>query len=92
MNNKVKQYVEMVEKVLDEIVLEKPVENNKLRYSVDDSDDSLGKKIRRAVAMKIPMILIIGEKDMEGDEVSVRLRDSETKIKLNVLKEYIEKQ
>ena len=91
-NNKVKQYVEMVEKVLDEIVLEKPVENNKLRYSVDDSDDSLGKKIRRAVAMKIPMILIIGEKDMEGDEVSVRLRDSETKIKLNVLKEYIEKQ
>ena len=71
-------------------MLDEPVENNKLRYTVDDSDDSLGKKIRRATSMKIPVVLIIGEKDKEAKEVSVRLKDSESKVKLKELKKFLE--
>ncbi|MBQ6605544.1 threonine--tRNA ligase [Candidatus Saccharibacteria bacterium] len=88
-NNKVSQYVEKICSELDKVMLDKPIKYNELRYSVDESDDSLGKKIRRAVAMKIPAILIVGEKDMEAGEVSIRLRDKEEKVKLKGLAKYL---
>ena len=90
-NNKVSQYVEKIKRELEKIELERPVMHNKLRFSVDDGEDSLGQKIKRATAMKIPVVLIVGEKDMEAGEVSVRLREKEDKIKLENLVKYIEK-
>ena len=56
---------------------------------MDDSADSLGKKIRRATEMKIPCVLVVGPKDMEAKMVSVRLRDKEETVKLSKLKEYL---
>lgn len=88
-NDKVSDYVEKVKAVLDGVVLEQPLAHNELRYSVDASDDSLGKKIKRVTEMKIPCVLIIGPKDVEAEEVSVRLRDSETKVGLDKLGEYL---
>jgi threonyl-tRNA synthetase len=41
--------------------------------------------------MKLPCVIIVGPKDVEASEVSVRLRDSEEKIKLADLKAFIEK-
>ncbi len=88
-NNEVADYVAKIEEILEGIELEEPVKHNQLRYSVDDSDDSLGKKIKRATSLKIPMVLIVGPKDVESQEVSVRLRDSEEKVKLVDLAEFI---
>ena len=88
-NDQVNDYVAKITKVLDDIVLEKPLKYNELRYSVDDSDDSLGKKIRRATAMKIPAILVVGPKDVEDKVVSIRLRDKEDKVKLTKLADYL---
>lgn len=79
------EYVEEVEEVLKGVVLEEPVKNNQLRYEVDRSDDSLGKKIKRATEMKIPVVLIIGEKDAADRVVSVRTREGEEKVKLDEL-------
>ena len=90
-NDKVSKYVDEICEVLKGVVLNEPVENNKLRFTVDDSDDSLGKKIRKATAMKIPVVLIVGEKDKEAKEVSVRLRDKEEKVKLKDLAKYLAK-
>lgn len=90
-NDKVAEYVAKITDVLDGVVLEEPVRHNEMRYHVDDSDDSLGKKIKKATDMKIPVVLIVGPKDMESGEVSVRLRDKEEKIKLDKLAEYIQK-
>ena len=42
------------------------------RVKVDDSNDSFSKKIRNAELMKIPYVLIVGEKEVEGKTVSVR--------------------
>ncbi|MBR3264267.1 threonine--tRNA ligase [Candidatus Saccharibacteria bacterium] len=88
-NNEVKDYVAKITKVLDEVILDNPIPENKLRYSVDDADDSLGKKIRRAVDLKIPVIIIVGPKDAKENVVSIRLRDKEEKIKLTDLAEYL---
>ena len=90
-NDAVGDYVDKVREVLDGIVLDEPVKNNKVRYSVDDSAESLGKKIRNATKMKIPVVLIVGPKDAEASTVSVRLRDKEETIKLKDLSKYIEK-
>ncbi|MBQ1528417.1 threonine--tRNA ligase, partial [Candidatus Saccharibacteria bacterium] len=90
-NDKVAKYVDEICGELSKVVLNEPVENNKLRFTVDDSDDSLGKKIRRATSMKIPVVLIVGEKDKEAKEVSVRLKDKEDKIKLKDLAKYLTK-
>lgn len=88
-NDKVEGYVDEVEKVLRGVVLEEPVRGNELRYEVDRSDDSLGKKIKRATEMKIPVVLIVGEKDAAERVVSVRTRDGEEKVKLDELKGWL---
>ncbi|HAU39318.1 MAG: threonyl-tRNA synthetase, threonyl-tRNA synthetase [Candidatus Peregrinibacteria bacterium GW2011_GWF2_43_17] len=42
------------------------------RVEIDDSDESLGKKIRDAEMQKIPYMLVVGEKEVEGKTVAVR--------------------
>ena len=88
-NNSVSDYVSEITTILDKVVLDKPLKYNELRYAVDESADSLGKKIRRATEMKIPAILVVGPKDAEEGIVSVRLRDKEEKIKLSELASFL---
>ena len=88
-NNQVSDYVSKITDILDNVVLDEPIPNNKLRIFVDASADSLGKKIKRATEMKIPAVLIVGPKDAESGTVSVRLRDKEEKVKLTKLAEYL---
>jgi threonyl-tRNA synthetase len=89
LNDTVADYVEKVKAVLDETELNEPLEHRKIRYTVDNRNESLGKKIREATKMKIPCALIVGPKDAEANEVSVRLRDKEEKVKLDDLKNYL---
>ena len=88
-NNTVSKYVDEIKKVLDDIVLDKPLKYNELRYTIDDSSDSLGKKIKRATDFKIPAVLVVGPKDVEEKVVSIRLRDKEEKVKLNKLASFL---
>lgn len=88
-NDQAEDYVKEVEKVLSGIVLQEPVKNNELRFEVDRTDDSLGKKIKRATDMKIPVVLIVGPKDAAAREVSVRTREGEEKMKLDELRGWL---
>lgn len=88
-NNDVLDYVGQIEEILGSIVLDKPLKYNELRFTTDKTDDSLGKKIRRATAMKIPAILVVGPKDMEAKTVSVRLKDDEKVVALEELVDFL---
>jgi threonyl-tRNA synthetase len=88
-NNTVLDYVEEIKSVLSGVVLMKPIKYNELRYTVDDRNESLGKKIREATTWKIPIQLIIGQKDKDSREISVRTKDSEHTIALDQLTEYL---
>lgn len=88
-NSDVIDYAKEVEAVLGGVVLEQPIKRNEMRYETDYSDDSLGKKIRRATGLKIPVILIVGPKDAEAREVSVRTKDGEEKVKLDELQGWL---
>ena len=90
-NDKITDYVAKIVAILEDTVLNDPLPQNHIRYTVDDSADSLGKKIRRATDMKIPAVLIVGPKDAEAGTVSVRLRDKEEKVALTDLAGFLEK-
>ncbi len=88
-NDGVLDYVSEIEDLLKQIVLDKPLKYNELRFTTDKTDDSLGKKIRRATSMKIPVILVVGPKDMEARTVSVRLKDEEKTVDLKSLGDFL---
>ena len=90
-NDTVADYVDEIKTALEATVLMKPIKYNELRFTVDDRNESLGKKIREATAMKIPVQLIIGPKDKELREVSVRTQRGEEKVALGQLGEYLSK-
>ena len=66
-----------------------PVKYNELRMTRDDRNESLGKKIREATAMKVPVQLIVGPKDKEAREVSVRTQSGEEKVAIDQLSAYL---
>ncbi len=45
-----------------------------LRVELDDRNEKMGKKIREAQLDKIPYMLVVGDKEMESNSVSVRHR------------------
>lgn len=46
-----------------------------IRVESDTSNNSVGKKIRSAVKEKVPYIIVIGDKEVETQQFSVRIRD-----------------
>lgn len=88
-NDSVADYVEEITTILSDTVLMQPVKYNEVRYSVDMRNESLGKKIREATAMKIPVQMVIGPKDKEARTVSLRLRDGEETVKLDELQQFL---
>jgi threonyl-tRNA synthetase len=58
--------------------------NSDIRGFVDDRNEKIGKKIREAEMKKIPFMLIVGEKEAENNEVSVRQRSEGDKGSMSV--------
>ncbi len=88
-NDTVMDYVEEITSKLTEMVLMKPVKYNELRFTVDDRNESLGKKIREATTWKVPVQIIVGPKDKDARQVSVRTQDKEEKVALEQLDDYL---
>jgi threonyl-tRNA synthetase len=47
---------------------------SELRASVDDRNETLGKRIREISLLRVPVLVIVGEKEQSEGAVSVRLR------------------
>ncbi|HSW91403.1 MAG TPA: threonine--tRNA ligase [Candidatus Saccharimonadales bacterium] len=89
-NDTVLDYVAEIEAILGDTVLMKPVRYNEIRFTRDDRNESLGKKIREATTWKVPVQLIVGPKDKEAREVSVRTQAGEEKVSLDNLATYLQ--
>lgn len=88
-NDTVLDYVDEIKTVLNNNVLMQPVRYNELRFTVDDRNESLGKKIREAAKFKIPVQLIVGQQDKDSREVSVRTQAGEEKVSLEKLWDFL---
>jgi len=80
-SDKQKDYVKKIHKKLME---------QDFRVEVDLDDESLGKKIRKAKMEKVPYLLIIGDKELEDNKVTVESREKGDLGQLS-LKDFIEK-
>ena len=47
------------------------------RVEIDDSDKRMNAKIREAQLQKVPYMLVVGDQEVQGDTVAVRLRSGE---------------
>ncbi len=88
-NDAVLEYAQQVKKIVDGVVLSQPLKYNELRSTIDDRNESLGRKIRDAVEMKVPLQIIVGPRDAAERQVSVRLRSGERTVKLDELSEFL---
>ncbi|MEA2434412.1 MAG: threonyl-tRNA synthetase [Actinomycetota bacterium] len=53
------------------------LKEERVRVEVDDSDNTMGSKIRHQQMQKVPYMLVVGDNEAEADSVSVRLRSGE---------------
>ena len=89
-NNTVEDYVDEITSVLKTVVLMRPIKYNEVRYTTDMRNESLGKKIREATVVKIPVQIIVGPRDKANRQVSVRTQQGETIVPLDELAAYLE--
>ena len=64
-------HIEYAKSVLDKLKLEN------IRAELDDSNESLGKKIRNAKTEKVPYMLVIGDKEVSENKVTLESRSDE---------------
>ncbi|MEK7083639.1 MAG: threonine--tRNA ligase [Patescibacteria group bacterium] len=56
--------------------------SQKIRADVDDADETVGNKIRKAAKEKIPYVVVVGDKEVAGEEWMVRVRGKEEQEKM----------
>lgn len=89
-NDTVMDYVDEITSILSNAILMKPIKYNEVRFTTDSRNESLGKKIREAAAMKVPIQLIVGPKDKEARQVSIRTQAGEEKLSIDQLAGYFQ--
>ena len=69
--------------------VQKLLKENGFRTKVDDRAEKIGKKIRDAALKKIPYSIIIGEKEVENNTISIR-KHGEGDIGSETVKDFID--
>ncbi len=54
--------------------VKKQIEDNDIRAELKEANETLGKRIREAEIQKIPLLLVVGDKEIESNSVSLRER------------------
>ena len=67
----IKSVADTTDKLAD---LHKKLKENGIRAKLDARNEKMGAKIRNAELNKIPLMIILGEKEMESSSISVRRR------------------
>ncbi len=52
-------------------------QNESIRTDVDDNNETIGNKIRKASHEKVPYTLVIGDKEMQSGKLAVRIRGAQ---------------
>ncbi|MCX6778903.1 MAG: threonine--tRNA ligase, partial [Candidatus Magasanikbacteria bacterium] len=61
-----------------------------IRVENDEADETIGNKVRKAVGRKIPYIIVVGDKELAGEDMMIRVRGQEQQIKMSK-KDFVEK-
>lgn len=70
--------------------IQKIFQDQDFRADVNESDDTVGKKIREAEMQKIPYIIVVGDKEMNSKDLAIRSRGKKDIETINI-DQFIEK-
>lgn len=59
------------------------LKQHNIRAEVDEANETVGNKIRKAAKQKVPYILVIGDKEIESGNLMVRKRGVEEQISMD---------
>lgn len=76
------KHIDYAKKVSNELT------NDNFRVEIDERNESVGKKIRDAELQKVPYIIVVGDKEIEGNNISVRTR-GEKELKVQKTEDFI---
>lgn len=57
--------------------------NMNLRSDIDSANETLGNRVRKAAAEKIPYVVVVGDKELAGEEWMIRVRGQEKQEKMS---------
>lgn len=61
-----------------------------IRVDIDSADETLNNRVRKAVGQKIPYIVVVGDKELAGEDWMIRVRGKEKQEKMSPV-DFIEK-
>ncbi len=64
------------------VALQKQLDEQGIRVGIDSADETIGKKVRNAAGQKIPYVVVVGDKELAGEEWMIRVRGQEEQIKM----------
>ncbi len=70
------EYTELADKIKDEFC--------SVRVDIDNRDETVGKKIREAEKEWVPYIIVVGEKEIDVEKYSVRVRGKKKSVEYSV--------
>ena len=82
-------YLAEITGILESVYLDQPLSHNRLRFDVDDREESLGRRVRDAELEKIPVLLIFGPRDEVNGTVVLRVRGEDRIIDLSDLSDVV---
>lgn len=62
------------------------LKENGIRVSLDSANETLGNRIRKAQGMKVPYMIVIGDKEQNSDLLSIRKRNGESINEISLVK------
>lgn len=71
-------------------VLVKELSDVGIRVGIDEADETIGNKVRKAAGQKIPYIVVVGDKELGGEPWMIRVRGQKDQVKMEKA-EFIEK-
>ena len=54
-----------------------------IRVEIDDANETIGNKVRKAVERKIPYIVVVGDKELGGEDWMIRVRGQKEQVKMS---------
>jgi len=61
-----------------------------IRVEVDDANETIGNKVRKAASKKVPYVVVVGDKELSGEQWTIRVRGQEEQLKMKK-EEFVER-
>lgn len=75
-----------IDALLDQ--LKQAAHRRRIRFTVDDSNNTIGKKVRAAIAYKVPYVVVLGDREAATGKMGVRIREDLTTDKTDAKAQY----